>query len=116
MSARLRVLRGMVIRRAVTAQRRLTRLTRAQVHPFSADLYAFLAHMSRWSFDRRNRLNVIAGFFCHGSALYSLTASSNECNAILKRSLTSTHSMLSPSRERECYRDFSMKATSCGMT
>src|SRR2546422_3104664 len=65
MSTRVRVLRGVTIRRVVTTQRRATRLTGPQMHPSRADLHAFFAFSPLRMFDTRNRLYVSASFFNH---------------------------------------------------
>ena len=43
MSTGVRVFAGMLIRRTVAAKRYAARLTRPEMHPVAADLYAFFA-------------------------------------------------------------------------
>jgi len=63
MSTRVCVLGGVAIRRVVTTQGRVTRLTGAQVHPLCADLHALLA------FRRFGCLTlVIASMWVHVSS------------------------------------------------
>ena len=65
MSARVRVLRGVAIRRVVTTQRPATRLTCPQMNPLSADLHALFAFSPLRMFDARNRRYVRASFLNH---------------------------------------------------
>jgi hypothetical protein len=55
MSTGVRVLAGVLIRRAVAAQRDSTRLARPQMHPIGTDLYAFFAFATMRLLDRLNR-------------------------------------------------------------
>jgi hypothetical protein len=54
MSAGVRVFAGMLIRRAVAAQRNSTGLARPQMNPVAADLYAFFALAAMGLLDRLN--------------------------------------------------------------
>ena len=54
MSTGVRVFAGVLIRRAVAAQRDSTRLARPQMHPIGTDLYAFFAFATMWLLDRLN--------------------------------------------------------------
>ena len=54
MSTGVRVLTGVLIRRAVAAQRNSTRLARPQMHPVGTDLYAFFAFATMRLLDRLN--------------------------------------------------------------
>jgi hypothetical protein len=65
MSARVRVLRGVVIRRIVATQRRVARLTCPQMDPSRADLYALFALPALRLFYFLNRPYVRAGFLSH---------------------------------------------------
>jgi len=51
----VRVFAGVLIRRAVAAQRDSTRLARPEMHPIGTDLYAFFAFATMRLFDRLNR-------------------------------------------------------------
>ena len=55
MSTGVRVFAGVLIRRAVAAQRDSTCLARPQVNPVAADLYAFFAFATMRLLDRLNR-------------------------------------------------------------
>ena len=46
---------GVLIWRAVAAQRDSTRLARPEMHPIGTDLYAFFAFAAMWLLDRVNR-------------------------------------------------------------
>jgi hypothetical protein len=70
MSTRVRVLRGMAIWRVVTTQRRVARLTRPQMDPLRADLYALFALPPLRMLDARNRVDMGAGFVSHNPLLY----------------------------------------------
>jgi len=54
----VRVLAGVLIRRAVAAQRYSTRLARPEMHPVGTDLYAFFAFATMRLLDRLNRIQV----------------------------------------------------------
>ena len=54
MSTGVRVLAGVLIRRAVAAQRDSTRLARPEMHPIGTDLYAFFAFAAMRLLDRLN--------------------------------------------------------------
>jgi len=54
----VRVFAGVLIRRAVAAQRDSTRLARSQVNPVAANLHAFFAFASMRLFDRLNRNRI----------------------------------------------------------
>jgi len=54
MSAGARVFAGVLIRRAVTAERDSTRLARPEMHPIRTDLYAFFALAAMRLLDRLN--------------------------------------------------------------
>ena len=58
MSTGMRVLAGVLIRRAVAAQRDSTRLARPEMHPIRADLHAFFAFATRRLLDRLNRNRI----------------------------------------------------------
>jgi hypothetical protein len=70
MVTRVRVLRGMAIWRVVTTQRRVARLTRPQMDPLRADLYALFALPPVRMLDARNRVDMGAGFVSHNPLLY----------------------------------------------
>ena len=55
MSTGVRVLAGVLIRRAVAAQRDSTRLARPEMHPIRTDLHAFFAFATVRLLDRLNR-------------------------------------------------------------
>ena len=55
MSTGVRMFAGVLIRRAVAAQRDSTRLARSKVHPIGTDLYAFFAFAPVRLLDRLNR-------------------------------------------------------------
>jgi hypothetical protein len=55
MSTGARVFTGMLIRRAVAAQRDSTRLARPEMHPIGTNLYAFFAFATMRLLDRLNR-------------------------------------------------------------
>jgi hypothetical protein len=55
MSTGVRVFAGVLIWRAVAAQRDSTRLARPQMNPVAADLYAFFAFTTMRLLDRLNR-------------------------------------------------------------
>ena len=65
MPDRVRVVRGVAIRRIVTTQRRGARLTRAQMNPLGSDLNALFALPPLCVFNACNRLDVRASFFSH---------------------------------------------------
>ena len=54
MSTGMRVFAGVLIRRAVAAQRDSTRLARPEMHPVGTDLYAFFAFATMRLLDRLN--------------------------------------------------------------
>ena len=54
MSTGVRVFAGVLIRRAVAAQRDSTRLARPQMHPVGTDLHAFFAFATMRLLDRLN--------------------------------------------------------------
>jgi hypothetical protein len=54
----MRVFAGVLIRRAVAAQRDSTRLARPQMNPGAADLYAFFAFATMRLLDRLNRNRI----------------------------------------------------------
>jgi hypothetical protein len=58
MSTGVRVFAGVLIRRAVAAQRDSTRLARSKVHPIGTDLYAFFAFAPVRLLDRLNRYRI----------------------------------------------------------
>jgi hypothetical protein len=58
MSTGVRVLAGVLIRRAVAAQRNSTCLTRPQMNPVAADLNAFFAFATMRLLDRLNRYRI----------------------------------------------------------
>ena len=55
MSTGVRMFAGVLIRRAVAAKRHSTCLTRPQMNPVAADLYAFFAFATMRLLDRLNR-------------------------------------------------------------
>ena len=55
MSTGVRVFAGVLIRRAIAAQRNSTCLARPQMNPVAADLYAFFAFATMRLLDRLNR-------------------------------------------------------------
>jgi hypothetical protein len=55
MSTGVRVFTGVLIWRAVAAQRDPTRLARPEMHPVAPDLYAFFAFATMRLLDRLNR-------------------------------------------------------------
>ena len=55
MSTGARVFAGVLIRRAVAAQRDATRLARPEMHPIRTDLHAFFAFAPVRLLDRLNR-------------------------------------------------------------
>ena len=67
MSAGVRVFAGVLIRRAVAAQRDSTRLARPQVNPIAANLHAFFAFTAMRLLDRlnRNRIQVRTALRTH---------------------------------------------------
>ncbi len=54
MSTGIRVFAGVLIRRAVAAERDSTRLARPEMHPVGTDLYAFFAFATMRLLDRFN--------------------------------------------------------------
>jgi hypothetical protein len=54
MSTSVRMFAGVLIRRAVAAQRDSTRLARPEMHPVGTDLYAFFAFATVRLLDRLN--------------------------------------------------------------
>ena len=62
MSTGVRVFAGVLIRRAVTAQRDSTRLARPEMDPIGTDLHAFFAFATMRLLDRldRNRIQMRA--------------------------------------------------------
>ena len=58
MSTGVRVFAGVLIRRAVAAQRDSTRLARPEMHPIGTDLHAFFAFASLRLLNRFNRIQV----------------------------------------------------------
>ena len=58
MSTGVRVFTGVLIRRAVAAQRGSARLARPEMHPIGTDLYAFFAFATMRLLDRVNRLQM----------------------------------------------------------
>ena len=50
-----RVFAGVLIRRAIAAQRDSTRLARPEMHPIGTDLYAFFAFATLRLFNRLSR-------------------------------------------------------------
>jgi hypothetical protein len=54
----VRVFTGVLIRRAVAAKRNSTCLTRPQMHPVAADLYAFFAFPAFRLFDGFDRVEM----------------------------------------------------------
>ena len=71
MSTGVRVLAGVLIRRAVAAQRDSALLARPQMHPVGADLYAFLAFATMRLLDRLNgdRIQMRTTFGIHDRLL-----------------------------------------------
>ena len=65
MSAGVRVFAGVLIRRAVAAQRDSTRLARPQMNPVAADLHTFFAFAALWPFDRLDRVQMRAASDTH---------------------------------------------------
>ena len=65
MPARSRVLAGMAVGRAVTAERRATLLTRPQMDPLRAGLYALLALSAFRMFDGCNSVEMRTGYIGH---------------------------------------------------
>ena len=57
-TAGIRVFAGVLVRRAVAAQRDSTCLTRPQMHPIGTDLYAFFAFATMRLLDRFNRNRI----------------------------------------------------------
>ena len=82
MSARVRVLCGVTIRRVITAQRRGARLTRPQMDPLCADLHALFAFPPLRMFDSLNRSYVRAAFLRHHRLLYSVSTRCTKVTAI----------------------------------
>src|SRR5215831_10923488 len=74
MTGRTRVLRGMTVRRVVTAVCTAAFLTGSQVHPSPADLHALLAFVPLRLLDGRDRRDVRAGFVGHESTLSRVVA------------------------------------------
>ena len=54
----VRVLAGVLIRRAVAAQRDSTRLARSEMHPMRTDLHTFFAFAPMRLLDRLNRNRI----------------------------------------------------------
>ena len=67
MSTGMRVFAGVLIRRAVAAQRDSTRLARPEMHPVGTDLYAFFAFATMRLLDRLNgdRIQMRTTFGIH---------------------------------------------------
>jgi hypothetical protein len=61
----MRVLAGMTVRRAVTAERHAARLTSAQVDPFTANLHALRAFTPLRLFDRSDSVEMRAASVRH---------------------------------------------------
>jgi hypothetical protein len=68
MSTGVRVFAGVLIRRAVAAQRDSTRLARPQMHPVGTDLYAFFAFAAIRLLDglNVNRIQMRTASRTHG--------------------------------------------------
>ena len=58
MSGGMRMLAGVLIRRAVAAKRYSTRLTSTQMNPVAADLYAFFAFTALRLLNRLDRIQM----------------------------------------------------------
>src|SRR5437879_111826 len=82
MAARPRVLARMAVRRAVAAQRPPAFLAGAQVHPCSADLYAFLAFSMLRVLDLRIHRDMPARRFRHRLFSYSWSTLWTKATAI----------------------------------
>src|SRR5207244_6618479 len=67
MAAGARVLRGMLVRRAVAAARAAALLAGAQMEPARADLHALLALVPFGLFDGVDRFDMGARFFIHAA-------------------------------------------------
>ena len=67
-SAAVRMLGRVPVRRGIAAVRRAALLTRAQVHPIVAGFDAFIADQFPRMFDRSNRRNVCARLNVHSIA------------------------------------------------
>ena len=65
MSARVRMLSGVTIRRVVATERHSACLTCAQVYPLRTDLHTLFAYVPLRMFDGSNRSEVIANFLSH---------------------------------------------------
>ena len=65
MSGGARVFAGVLVRRAVAAQRDTALLTGAQMHPFRSDLHALSAFGDFRQFDRRDRVEMRAAAIGH---------------------------------------------------
>ncbi len=66
MSRSTSVFTRVLVRRAVATQGYATLLTRSQVDPLGADLYAFIAFAAHRMFHLGDRGKVYAGFVSHG--------------------------------------------------
>jgi hypothetical protein len=65
----VRVFAGVLIRRAVAAQRDSTCLARPQMHPVAADLNAFFAFAAMRLFHRFNRIQMSAASRTHDESV-----------------------------------------------
>jgi hypothetical protein len=63
MFRRVRVFRGVTIRRAIATQRRTTLLARAQVHPLRTNLHTLFADSFFRAFDFRDGIDMSANSF-----------------------------------------------------
>ena len=67
MPGTVRVFAGVLVWRAIAAERDSTRLARPQMDPLRADLHAFFAFAALRRFNRRDPIEMGAG--CHADVL-----------------------------------------------
>src|SRR5205085_7074348 len=73
MTSRVRVLCCVAVRRAVTTQSHVARLTRAQMDPLTSNLHALVALALLWMFDGCNRFDMSTSLCRHALILrYSI--------------------------------------------
>ena len=72
MSTGVRVFAGVLIRRAVAAQRDSTRLARPQMNPVAADLYAFFAFAALRLLDRFDCIQMRTAASSHDSFTFAM--------------------------------------------
>ncbi len=89
----VRVFAGVLVWRAVTAERDTTCLAGPQMNPVCADLHAFFTLAARSVFDRRNRIQMRTRLSAHQGIIQAAASFRNLVAAAMAKTMKSVRTM-----------------------